>query len=143
MRTGTNFILKSGVLARMCYLLLATSLPAFSLPSAFTQKEENQSVLEYKGNSDNEMCKPKELVVNGDAVSNNEEFKYIGNSYSRKFHRPWCPFEQAMNPHKAVFFHFRKDAVEAGFNPCRYCLPPFVKQVRCVLLNCNLKSESK
>jgi hypothetical protein len=61
-------------------------------------------------------------------------YKYVGNSFSKKFHRPWCPFQQVMNAHHAVFFQFRKDAIEAGFLPCRYCLPPITKQVRCVLL---------
>lgn len=63
------------------------------------------------------------------------EFKYVGNSFSKKFHRPWCPFEQVMNANKAVFFRYRWHAIEAGFKPCRYCLPAVVKQVRCVLLN--------
>lgn len=63
------------------------------------------------------------------------EFKYVGNSFSKKFHRPWCPFEQVMSANKAVFFRFRWHAIEAGFRPCRYCLPAVVKQVRCVLLN--------
>ena len=73
----------------------------------------------------------------------NDEVKYIGNSVSGKFHRPWCPFEQVMNAHKAVFFHFRRDAIQAGFVPCRYCLPPFVKRVKCVLLKDGFEAQCK
>jgi len=64
-----------------------------------------------------------------------EEYKYIGNSVSNKFHRPWCLFEQAMNPDHALFFPYRKDAIAKGFIPCRWCLPPFTKQVRCTVIN--------
>jgi hypothetical protein len=60
--------------------------------------------------------------------------KYWGNSDSAKFHRPSCPFARAMNARHVVFFHFRHEAIEAGQQPCRYCLPPFVKSVQCVLL---------
>jgi len=51
-------------------------------------------------------------------------FKYSGNLYSHKFHRPRCPFCKAMSEYKKVRFHFRYQAIEQGFSPCRYCLPP-------------------
>jgi hypothetical protein len=60
--------------------------------------------------------------------------KYWGNSSSAKFHRPSCPFAKSMNSRHVVLFHFRREAIEAGQMPCRYCLPPFVKRVECVLL---------
>jgi hypothetical protein len=73
-------------------------------------------------------------VTGHNQFPSSEEVRYIGNCVSGKFHRPWCPFEQVMNCHKAVFFRFRREAFESGFIPCRYCLPPIVKRVRCVLL---------
>lgn len=81
--------------------------------------------------------------VKNQSVSDNQDFKYVGNKFSGKFHRPWCPFEQTMAAHNAVFFHWRREAVTAGFSPCRYCLPPFVKQVRCVLLKDGQDGETK
>lgn len=64
-------------------------------------------------------------------------YKYVGNNFSAKFHRPSCPFAKAMNGHNAVLFHFRKEAIAAGHHPCRYCLPPVWKSVRCAIIHPN------
>ncbi len=64
----------------------------------------------------------------------NLPLKYIGNSFSLKFHRPSCPFAKAMWSERVVLFHFRKEAISGGFKPCRYCLPPVWKSVSCKLL---------
>lgn len=77
------------------------------------------------------------------SLPDDPEFKYVGNCFSKKFHRPWCPFEQVMSANKAVFFRYRWHAIEAGFKPCRYCLPAVVKQVRCVLLNRDLSPNQR
>lgn len=69
--------------------------------------------------------------------TDSSSYKYIGNSSSNKFHRPWCPFEQVMRARRAVFFHSRKEAISAQFSPCHYCLPPIVMRVKCVLLKSN------
>ncbi len=61
-------------------------------------------------------------------------YKYVGNSFSHKFHRPSCPFARAMSPAHLCLFHFRKQAVEAAYLPCRYCLPPDWKTVGAVIL---------
>jgi len=60
--------------------------------------------------------------------------KYWGNSFSCKFHRPSCPFAQAMSLRHVIFFNFRWQAVERGQSPCRYCLPPFWTCVRSKIL---------
>ncbi len=64
-------------------------------------------------------------------------YKYRGNSFSNKFHRPWCPFSQAMNIDHVILFHFRCEAVAQGFAPCQYCLPHAWKSVQCRLLKPN------
>ncbi len=51
-------------------------------------------------------------------------YKYCGNTFSGKFHRPSCPFAVAISRRHLVLFHFRQEAIEAHFLPCRYCLPP-------------------
>jgi hypothetical protein len=56
--------------------------------------------------------------------------KYWGNSFSLKFHRPSCPFAKAMSAHHVMFFNFRRQAVDSGQVPCRYCLPPNWTTVR-------------
>jgi hypothetical protein len=60
--------------------------------------------------------------------------QYWGNSFSLKFHRPSCPFAQAMNPIHVQFFQSGQQAIALGERPCRYCLPPYWTSVRCVLL---------
>src|SRR5579871_6046370 len=42
-------------------------------------------------------------------------FKYVGNTFSSKFHRPSCPFAKAINFHHLVFFEHRHDAIDRGF----------------------------
>lgn len=56
--------------------------------------------------------------------------KYIGNSESRKFHRPSCPYACIMAHSKRVRFFYRRQAIACGHIPCRYCLPPVWKVVR-------------
>ena len=68
-------------------------------------------------------------------------YKYVGNSFSHKFHRPSCPFAKAMNVRHVLLFHFRKEAIEQGQEPCRYCLPPVWCRVEAKILP--VKSEKE
>ena len=61
-------------------------------------------------------------------------FKYWGNSFSHKFHRPSCPFARQIGSGRLTRFHFRCQAVDAGYKPCRWCLPPVWLSVHAVLL---------
>jgi hypothetical protein len=61
-------------------------------------------------------------------------YKYIGNNFSLKFHRPSCPFAKAMWEGHIELFHFRKDAIAAKYAPCRYCLPPQWTSVSATML---------
>jgi Metal binding domain of Ada len=61
-------------------------------------------------------------------------FKYVGNTFSSKFHRPSCPFAKCMSSYHLVFFEHRHDATDRGFTPCKYCLPPDWKTVHAVIL---------
>jgi len=62
-------------------------------------------------------------------------FKYIGNSFSSKFHRPSCPFARCISSRHLVLFARRKDATDQKFVPCRYCLPPSWTQVHAIILS--------
>ncbi len=62
-------------------------------------------------------------------------YKYLGNSFSMKFHRPSCPFARMMWRCNVVRFPFRKDAVERGYKPCKYCLPQSWKSVGAKILS--------
>jgi hypothetical protein len=61
-------------------------------------------------------------------------YKYFGNSYSQKFHRPSCPYGRVISTAHLMPFHFRREAVAAGFAPCHYCLPQEWGSVRCFIL---------
>jgi hypothetical protein len=61
-------------------------------------------------------------------------YKYVGNLFSLKFHRPSCPFARAMWRGNIIRFQYRKQAIEAGQKPCRYCLPPNWKSVGASIL---------
>ncbi|MBS1953082.1 MAG: hypothetical protein JST89_02790 [Cyanobacteria bacterium SZAS-4] len=67
------------------------------------------------------------------SVSADLPIKYWGNSFSLKFHRPSCPFAKAMSAHHVMFFNFRRQAIDSGQVPCRYCLPPNWTTVRASL----------
>lgn len=61
-------------------------------------------------------------------------YKYVGNNFSLKFHKPSCPFAKAMWTGHTELFHFRKDAIAAKYAPCRYCLPPTWTNVNATIL---------
>ncbi len=69
-------------------------------------------------------------------------YKYTGNSFSMKFHRPSCPFAKAMWRCNVVRFPFRKDAIERGYKPCKYCLPQSWKSVGAKILRATPLSEN-
>jgi methylphosphotriester-DNA--protein-cysteine methyltransferase len=52
-----------------------------------------------------------------------EEFKYIGSSFSMKYHRPQCEWAQKISKHNRVTFKGGKEAVAAGYAPCKVCRP--------------------
>jgi Metal binding domain of Ada len=70
----------------------------------------------------------------GDENQTPMPFKYVGNKFSSKFHRPSCPFAKAISSGHLIFFEHRHDAIDQGFQPCRYCLPPDWKTVHAVIL---------
>jgi len=49
--------------------------------------------------------------------------KYIGNSNSKKFHRPDCQWTQKIAPQNRVEFRSREGAVWGGYVPCKVCSP--------------------
>ncbi|SHJ14890.1 stalk domain-containing protein [Desulfofundulus thermosubterraneus] len=49
--------------------------------------------------------------------------RYIGNSNSKKFHRPDCQWAQKIAPQNRVEFRSREEAVKAGYVPCKVCRP--------------------
>jgi hypothetical protein len=112
-------------------LVCACFLPSLSFGA---ESDELKSRLE----SERRLLDKKEVSsssqVGSESPSIEPPIKYWGNSFSLKFHRPSCPFAKAMSAHHVIFFNFRKQAVDAGQAPCRYCLPPNWNTVKAVLL---------
>ncbi len=48
---------------------------------------------------------------------------YIGNTRSKKFHRPTCPFGNQTSPKNVTQIKTKKEAFMNGYSPCRRCLP--------------------
>lgn len=84
-----------------------------------------ENVLETDGGSNEHRLEPQ--VARLDEAQ--PIYKYTGNLFSKKFHRPSCPFARAMWRQNVIRFQHRKQAVDAGQKPCRYCLPPTWKSV--------------
>lgn len=62
-----------------------------------------------------------------------KQCKYVGNNFSLKFHLTSCPFAMQMWKQRRHPFRFKKEAVNQGYRPCRYCLPPYWTEVHAVL----------
>lgn len=48
---------------------------------------------------------------------------FIGNSNSRKFHYETCSAAKKMHIRNKVIFHTKKEAINAGYEPCGICKP--------------------
>jgi hypothetical protein len=70
-------------------------------------------------------------------------YKYVGCSFSKKFHRPSCMFARAISKHHLVLFRWRKQAIDAQYAPCRYCLPPIWLSTHCVMLPASPKPTTQ
>ncbi|MDZ4832217.1 MAG: hypothetical protein SGJ27_00295 [Candidatus Melainabacteria bacterium] len=79
---------------------------------------------------------PHEKNVSALPQESNEQpiYKYVGNLFSLKFHRPSCKFARVMWRQHVIRFQYRKQAIDAGQKPCRYCLPPNWKSVEAKIL---------
>ena len=48
---------------------------------------------------------------------------YVGNSGSKRFHRPNCPAGKKTHQERRVIFNTRQDAFWEGYSPCKRCKP--------------------
>jgi methylphosphotriester-DNA--protein-cysteine methyltransferase len=52
------------------------------------------------------------------------DYKYVGSSKSDKYHYPSCEWAAKINPDNLVKFKSAKEALDAGYIPCKVCRPP-------------------
>ncbi len=48
---------------------------------------------------------------------------YIGNRYSKRFHRPDCPYGRNTSRRNRILFRDMKEAFYQGYCPCKRCRP--------------------
>lgn len=48
---------------------------------------------------------------------------YYASSKSDKFHYPWCVWAKKISPKNLIIFKSRKEALKAGYVPCKVCKP--------------------
>jgi micrococcal nuclease len=52
-----------------------------------------------------------------------EKGPYMGNKYSRRFHKPTCPFGKTTSPKNRISLKGRYEAFWEGYAPCKRCNP--------------------
>ena len=52
------------------------------------------------------------------------DYKYVGSSKSNKYHYPTCEWASKIHPDNLVTFKSAKEALDAGYIPCKVCRPP-------------------
>ena len=52
------------------------------------------------------------------------DYRYVGSSKSNKYHYPTCKWALKINPANLVKFVSAKEALDAGYVPCKVCRPP-------------------
>ncbi len=64
-------------------------------------------------------------------------YKYVGNKESFKFHKLTCPYALCMAKFRRNYFLYRYLAIEANYQPCKFCLPPYWVSVKADIINKN------
>ncbi|MGC8843490.1 MAG: thermonuclease family protein [bacterium] len=52
-----------------------------------------------------------------------ENYQYVGNKSSMKFHKLNCPWAKRISEQNRVYFKTRDEAIKQGFTPCKVCNP--------------------
>jgi micrococcal nuclease len=52
------------------------------------------------------------------------DYKYVGSARSNKYHYPNCEWALKIKPENLITFKSAKEALEAGYVPCKVCTPP-------------------
>ncbi len=66
---------------------------------------------------------PKAASSSAATVTTKKVMKFVGNSETKKFHKPSCEWAKKMNKENKVEFASTADAKKAGYEPCKVCLP--------------------
>jgi micrococcal nuclease len=52
------------------------------------------------------------------------DYKYVGSAKSNKYHYPICKWALKIKSENLVKFKTAKEALAAGYIPCKVCKPP-------------------
>ena len=56
-------------------------------------------------------------------TTNTADYLYIGNSSTKKFHKPACSSVDKISDDHLVYFKTRAEAISDGYVPCKNCNP--------------------
>ena len=101
--------LKDDIKAREKYL---QSVEALSPRSSSAQEESSKTKQVSK--SKQSLSSPRSSL----------EGKYVASKKSNKYHFPSCKLAQKVSPSNRVVFKSAKEAIQAGYVPCKVCKPP-------------------
>ena len=64
------------------------------------------------------------IIGQADAkVKQANNYNYIGNSNSMKFHYPECRWAKKISAKNKVYFDSKQEALDSGYVPCKVCKP--------------------
>jgi len=74
-------------------------------------------------NAEDQTTNVPQTIVNSSTNTNQSEASFVGNSNTKKFHRPNCSSVPTIAPDHVVSFSTRTEAINAGYVPCKRCNP--------------------
>jgi len=76
-----------------------------------------------------EQATPEQLEQADETTSpaTSTEGKYVASTQSDKYHYPDCRYAKNIKPENEVWFDCARDALNAGYQPCKVCNPPAKK----------------
>ncbi len=69
--------------------------------------------------------------------------KYIGNSDSKKYHKPSCDYAKKISKDNRVEFASAADAKKAGYKPCKVCLDKDKKDDSAKMTDSTAKADAE
>lgn len=64
-------------------------------------------------------------------------YRFVGNTYSKKFHKPQCEFTRKMNVKHVILIESKKIAESKSYKECNWCMPKWTKSVSSKIVETN------
>ncbi len=105
----------------ICFIVAFVGIGSYK--SGYRKGYDEGSFDDYKQATSE--CDPiSENLSHVDEYSNEEEYTYILNKNTKKFHKPSCTSVSQMNEsNKVELIATRVEMIEKGYSPCQRCNP--------------------